>query len=71
MYFNLNHFPPFPSLFLPFPPSSLHGTAQGAIFTARFCPDSPFLLAVGGEKDGLRVLSLERVADGRWPTTGG
>ena len=42
---------------------------QGAIFAARFCPDSPLLLAVGGEKDGLRVLSLDRVADSRCPDT--
>ena len=34
------------------------------MYAAKCSPDSPYCVAVGGAKDGLRVVGLERIDDG-------
>jgi len=38
---------------------------QGAVFSAKFCVDSPYILAVGGQKNGFHLLNVARLPAGK------
>ena len=38
---------------------------QGAVFSAKFCVDSPYTLAVGGQKNGFHLLNVARLPAGK------
>ena len=37
---------------------------QGSVLCAKFCPDSPYSLAVGGEKNGFHVINVSNLPQG-------
>lgn len=37
---------------------------QGSVLCAKFCPDSPYSLVVGGEKNGFHIINVTNLPQG-------
>ena len=38
--------------------------SQGSVLCAKFCPDSPYSLVVGGEKNGFHIINVSSLPQG-------